>query len=320
MSIRKDFIDFTSSFSGLLPLDLLRSFSGQNFVVPFYHIVSDDPCPHVDHLYRFKNSKEFENDLDYLTKNYQPVGADALPDILAGRYKGKKIMLLTFDDGLRQMYDVVAPILVKKGIPAVFFLNTDFIDNKALMFRYKASLIKDMDKDKSAMFESRNDKDLEKEISPESSAEIKNEIHTFLKEYRPYMTSDQIRSLIAQGFAIGAHSCSHPYYEDLALDQQLAQTFDCMDILQRDFKVKEKLFAFPFTDHGVSKAFFERIFENGRMDFSFGGAGIKRDVHPRQFQRVPMEGWKAGAEQILKSEYLYYLLRSPLGKNTILRT
>ena len=133
------------------------------------------------------------------------------------------------------------------------------------------------------------------------------------------MSSEQIRSLTGQGFSIGSHSCSHPYYEDLTLDQQLSQTFDCLDILQKNFGIKEKLFAFPFTDHGVSKAFFDKAFEEGSLDFSFGGAGIKKDIHPRQFQRVPMEGWNADAEQILKSEYLYYLLRAPLGKNTIVR-
>ena len=319
MSIRKDFIDFTSSFSGLLPLDWLCSLTGQNFVIPFYHIVSDERCPHVENLYRFKGTTEFEKDIDYLAMHYQPVGADALPDILAGKYQGKKIMLLTFDDGLRQMYDVVAPILLKKGIPAIFFLNSDFIDNKALMFRYKASLIKSIGKDTALMFESRNDNELEKEISQSSTAEIKQEIDTFLKEYKPYMSSEQIRSLTGQGFSIGSHSCSHPYYEDLTLDQQLSQTFDCLDILQKNFGIKEKLFAFPFTDHGVSKAFFDKAFEEGSLDFSFGGAGIKKDIHPRQFQRVPMEGWNADAEQILKSEYLYYLLRAPLGKNTIVR-
>ena len=142
----------------------------------------------------------------------------------------------------------------------------------------------------------------------------------FLKEYRPYMSSEQIRSLIGQGFSIGAHSCSHPYYADLSLAEQLSQTLDCIDLLKKDFVVKQKLFAFPFTDDGVSKDFFEAIFENGKVDFSFGGAGIKKDIHPRQFQRVPMEGWNASAEQILKSEYLYYLLRASLGKNTIVRS
>lgn len=325
MSIRKDFIDFTSSFSGSLPLDVLCSLTGQDFIIPFYHIVGNEECPHLKYLYSFKDTKEFEKDIDYLAKHYQPVGADALPDILAGKYKGKKIMLLTFDDGLRQMHEVVAPLLIKKGIPAVFFLNTDFIDNKALMFRYKISLALSNDYDKYynlSYTQVRNDADINEHLitTLEGGRNGFNTIvNEFLQHYKPYMSSAQIRSLISQGFTIGAHSCNHPYYEDLTLEQQLSQTFDCLGILQKDFGIKEKLFAFPFTDHGVSKTFFDKMFEHGKMDFSFGGAGIKKDIHPRQFQRVPMEGWNASAEQILKSEYLYYLLRAPFFKNKIKR-
>ena len=313
MSIRKDFIGFTSSFSGSLPLDILCTLTGQNFIIPFYHVVSDEACPHIQNLYQYKNIKEFEGDLDYMAAHYMPIGADDLGNVLAGKYNRKKIMLLTFDDGLRQMYDIVAPILLKKGIPAIFFLNTDFIDNKDLMFRYKTSLV--AGKEGHPLFNARNDAELSKAIGAEMDAIFE----AFLKEYRPYMSSEQIRSLIGQGFSIGAHSCSHPYYADLSLAEQLSQTLDCIDLLKKDFVVKQKLFAFPFTDDGVSKDFFEAIFENGKVDFSFGGAGIKKDIHPRQFQRVPMEGWNASAEQILKSEYLYYLLRAPLGKNTIVR-
>ena len=148
MSIRKDFISFTSAISQILPLGLLSAITGTDFIIPFYHVVSDEECPHIKHLYRFKNVKEFIHDIDYLARHYQPIGADALQDVLAGKYKGKKIMLLTFDDGLRQMYEVVAPILLQKGIPTVFFLNTDFIDNKALMFRYKISLALEKDNDR----------------------------------------------------------------------------------------------------------------------------------------------------------------------------
>ena len=314
MSIRKDFIGFTSSFSGSLPLDILCTLTGQNFIIPFYHVVSDEACPHIQNLYQYKNTKEFERDLDYMAAHYMPIGADDLGNVLAGKYNRKKIMLLTFDDGLRQMYDIVAPILLKKGIPAIFFLNTDFIDNKDLMFRYKASLV--AGKEGHPLFNARNDAELSKAIGAEMDAIFE----AFLKEYRPYMSSEQIRSLIGQGFSIGAHSCSHPYYADLSLAEQLSQTLDCIDLLKKDFVVKQKLFAFPFTDDGVSKDFFEAIFENGKVDFSFGGAGIKKDIHPRQFQRVPMEGWNASAEQILKSEYLYYLLRASLGKNTIVRS
>ena len=315
MSIRKKFISVTSSLSGILPIDILCRATGHNFIIPFYHIVSDEACPHVENLYRFKTIREFEQDLDYLTKQYQPVGADDLDGILAGKYKGEKVMLLTFDDGLRQMYDIVAPILLRKGIPAVFFLNTDFIDNKALMFRYKASLIKSWGQGTAGTLKVRSENELNDTIDPT----LMLKFDEFLQDYKPYMNSVQIKSLASQGFTIGAHSCSHPYYEDLSIDEQLSQTLDCLDILEKDFEVKQKLFAFPFTDHGVSKYFFEKIFERGKVDFSFGGAGIKNDVNPRQFQRMPMEGCDASAEQILKSEYLYYLVRAPFFRNKINR-
>ncbi|MCW3125309.1 MAG: hypothetical protein JWO03_967 [Bacteroidetes bacterium] len=315
MSIRKKFISLTSPFTSILPLDAMASFTGQDFVIPFYHIVSDEPCPHVQNLYKYKNIKEFEADLNYLTKHYQPISAGDMPDVLAGKYKGKKIMLLTFDDGLRQMYDVVAPILLRKGIPAIFFINNDFIDNKALMFRYKVSLAWNLNLDQFRLANSEKDA----EVMEEVAGVITTEFDDFLRDYKPYMTSDQIRSLIGQGFSIGAHSLSHPFYSEIPFGEQLHQTLASVDGLQREFGLQQRLFAFPFTDDGVSKAFFDKVFNEGKLDFTFGGAGIKNDVHPRQFQRIPMEGWKATAQQTLKSEYLYYLLRMPFGKNTIQR-
>ena len=42
----------------------------------------------------------------------------------------RRCLHLTFDDGFRELHDVVAPILLRKGIPATFFVNSAFIDNK----------------------------------------------------------------------------------------------------------------------------------------------------------------------------------------------
>lgn len=318
MSVRKKFIGYTSKLSGVLPLDVLAAATEHQFVIPFYHIVSDGDCPHVKHLYSFKNVKQFTADIEWLAREYQPIAATDLPDVIAGKHKGKKTMLLTFDDGMREMYDVVVPILLAKGIPAMFFINTDYIDNRALMFRYKASLaVELMNLDaakKQQVLAARSDNAL----MNAAGGELESFSQTFLSEYKPYMTTAQIQDLINKGFAIGSHSASHPYYADLSLQQQLGETLGSMKILKEQFNLPQQLFAFPFTDHGVGKEFFSKVYEAG-MDYTFGGAGIKNDIDRRQLQRVPMEGWDATAEQILKSEYLYYLLRAPLFKNTIQR-
>lgn len=48
---------------------------------------------------------------------------------------------MSFDDGLKECAETIAPLLLKKGIPATFFVNPGFVDNQRLFHKYKASLI-----------------------------------------------------------------------------------------------------------------------------------------------------------------------------------
>jgi len=319
MSFRKKFIGAASSFSSALPLSALTAISGQRFILPFYHIVSNNDCKHVKHLYRYKNTAQFESDLEYLARNYKPIAAEDMEGVLLGKYKGQNIMLLTFDDGLREMYEVVAPILLRKGIPAVFFVNNDFIDNRDLMFRYKVSLIIEQyrvnGEESALLLSARNLEELDNKLNGKYPIDV----NSFLKNEQPYMTGTQIKELKQKGFTIGSHSLNHPYFQDIALNEQLRQVYTSLAMLKDDYGIKQKLFAFPFTDQGVTTQFFETIFAERKVDFSLGGAGIKSDVHPRQIQRLNMEGWNATAEQILKADYIYYLLLMPLFKNKIKR-
>ena len=117
-----------------------HSLSGQ-VVFPFYHAVSDVPLQHLAHLYPIRTRKAFERDLDFLLSHFEPV---SMKEVLAHpeeKRGGRLRMVLSFDDGLAQCHEVVLPILQKKGVPAVFFLNNDFIDNRGLFYRYKVSLL-----------------------------------------------------------------------------------------------------------------------------------------------------------------------------------
>lgn len=287
--------------------------------MPFYHIVSNQPCPHIKHLYRVKTENEFEADLDFLLSHYQPIGAADLNDALNGKYNGKRIFLLTFDDGLRECYDVIAPVLLRKGIPAVFFLNSDFIDNRALMFRYKVSLlIEQLNNSNPQLSQQLKAQRSDSQLIQQTAEQLQYSFYDFLKKQQPYLTTTQVQALLKQGFTIGAHSLNHPYYEDITLQEQLNQTIGSLTALQKQFGIKEKLFAFPFTDFGVGRNFFEATLTAQKIDFSFGGAGFKYDVSPRHLQRIAMEQGTT-ARKIIGAEYLYYLLKMPLFKNTIRR-
>ena len=118
----------------------------QNLFLPFYHAVYDGktPPPHLRHLYSVRSVREFERDIDTICRYFQPISLDAiLRQQKAARPFDRPVFHLSFDDGLRECVDLIAPILQRKGVPATFFINSAFADNAALMFRYKASLLAD---------------------------------------------------------------------------------------------------------------------------------------------------------------------------------
>jgi peptidoglycan/xylan/chitin deacetylase (PgdA/CDA1 family) len=327
-----------------IPQSILTSLSGQQFIFPFYHTISNTPLPHVNQVYRVRSFASFTRDLDFLTKHFQPVGLEELRAFRRGnRIPPKPCMFLTFDDGLSGIYNIVAPELLKRGIPAAFFINSGFIDNRDMFFRYKASLILDRlehNKYPRAVLENFqrrfhlvragkvNVRELVLGVTYRRRAELEEmsklvdlDFNAFLKVKKPYLNSTQISELARSGFYIGAHSNDHPLFTDLPQDEQISQYRDSLTMLQREFGLTYGLFSFPFTDDGVSPSFFNAISAEGMppLDATFGTAGLKEDPVDFHYQRVPMEIKNIPASRLLKGEYTYYLLKGLFGRNKMIR-
>jgi peptidoglycan/xylan/chitin deacetylase (PgdA/CDA1 family) len=331
---------FLGSTGRWIPQSILTSLSGQQFLFPFYHTVSNAPLPHVSQVYRVRSFASFTRDLDFLTKHFEPVGLDEIRAFRKGdRAPSKPCMFLTFDDGLSGIYDIVAPELLKRGIPAAFFINTGFMDNRDLFFRYKASLILDRlehNKYPRAVLENFqrrfhlvragkvNVRELVLGVTYRRRAELEEmaklvdlDFTAFLKVKKPYLNSTQISELARSGFYIGAHSKDHPLFTDLAKDEQISQYRESLELVQQEFRLTYGLFSFPFTDEGVSASFFEALSADGMppLDATFGTAGLKEDTVDFHIQRVPMEIGNIPASRLLKGEYAYFLLKGLFAKN-----
>jgi peptidoglycan/xylan/chitin deacetylase (PgdA/CDA1 family) len=330
-----------SNLELILPIKILIHLSGQKVIFPFYHSVSDVVKLHIKHLYKVRSPAEFERDLDYLLKHFKPLSLEEFLDFINGNVIiKKKAFLLSFDDGLKEFHDIIAPILKRKGIPAINFLNSAFIDNKDLFFRYKESIL--VEKCLSNNFLKKKVKQwlLDKKLPagnisnsilsiPYSNKQYLDDLASILEvnfqDYlninQPYLNSDQINSLIAQGFIFGAHSIDHPLYSELELSQQLYQTQASIQKITSKFNLKYKIFSFPFTDYNVSKIFFDQIFHEKTplADLTFGCAGLKLDSCQKNIQRIPIEIADFSAHHVIYGEYLYFILKSFLNKNRIQR-
>lgn len=324
-------------FTGFETDDFGKSFP-LDYCLPVYHCVSDENLPHIRHVIQYKNTKQFEEDIDCLSKHFQWVNWQEFKDFTSGTFKPqKKIALLTFDDGFREFYDIVAPLLERKGIYACNFINPAFIDNREMMFRCKASLlIEALEKKKSidpevyrilslnhqATAETLKREFLkityqEKDILDLLAEKLEVDFQNYLKEYRPYLNTEELKSLIHRGFGISSHGWDHPKFGDLSLEQQMESIHKTFTYLKENDFLYDS-FAFPFTDFGVKNEFFEELFRNKEIYCSFGAAGIKLDSVKMNFQRIPMEMGE-NAERILKKEIAYFKLKKLINKNRIVR-
>lgn len=282
-------------------------------MLPFYHLVTDNPPTHIKNLYKHKTLAEFKDDLDYLLTHFNPI---TLKELLEYHQTKKPIpnnsFHLTFDDGLSEFYHIIAPILIEKKIPATIFLNNHFIDNKDLFYRYKASILSDeLYTDTVLDFSFKNKNNID-----ELAKTFNISWDDYLAKHQPYLTTEQINELINQGFTIGAHSLNHPLYEELSLDEQIHQTITSIEDIKNRFQLDYSVFSFPFTDFNVRKKFFSSI--KNHVDLTFGSAGIKDDEITFNLQRLPMENKVDGAVNI-KMAYSNYLLKKLIFKNIIKR-
>ena len=320
---------------------ILNSFikkSGQQIIVPFYHAVSNKTPNFIGGLYPPRKIANFKRDIDVLLKYYEPISLSKLMDLVNSEKKiTKKYFHLTFDDGLANFYNIVAPILKERNIPATVFLNTDFVDNKDLFYRYKASLL--LEKYKKATIKIKEEyhniiggNNLNSVSSyllninfnnKELLDVLANKIdYSFLEELikeKPYLTLNQIKELKNEGFTFGAHSQNHPFYGNLTLSDQIEQTTNSLNWIYKNLEINYKAFSFPFSDEGVTKKFFDTMNNKKLVDISFGTFGIKNDSVKNNVQRISFEFANKNAELFLLKEYLNYFLKIPFGKHKLLK-
>lgn len=317
---------------------LAERFSGITPLIPYYHVVSNERLIHICHLHPYKDERQFMDDVDFLGKRYQPLSPRDLIDFARSGKKIKKgSFIITFDDGYSQIFSVVAPILYKKGIPAIFFLASDFIDNRNLGYRNKASIITEHLRrnpdlrtgHESALREilkTSRDQITERILAiPYGEATMLDEIarvlgidfQEYLRREKPYLTSPQIRSLMDRGFHFGAHSLDHPLFEALPLQDQLKQTIVSLQFLKNAYGLPYSFFAFPHSDHSIHRDYFREI--ERIVDLSFGTSGIMKDPIATNLQRVNFERSLRPASQILARQLIKKIVGGRSGRMTINR-
>ncbi|MFA5648365.1 MAG: polysaccharide deacetylase family protein [Bacteroidales bacterium] len=333
---------FTKAISIACPTKTLIRTVKPDIVSVFYHTISNKPLPHLKHLYPVLTPKQFTQDLEFLLKHFTPININDLVGESKSSKRKKPALLLSFDDGFREVFTEALHILKSKSIPATVFINPYFVDNKDMLYRCKVSLLiekltslADVPKTPSIPL------NLQKTTKHNLIKWLKTLNHTntiqiedlanglgvnfseYLSTHKPYLNLNQLQKMANDGFTIGAHSLNHPNFAHLTASEQIAQAEQSMKWVSDNIPNQPKLFAFPFSSDGVSTIFFKHLIQypSDKCDIIFGTSGYKPTNSPKFMHRIPMEEKNRTAQQIMKSELLYFLIKKLVNRhkdNTII--
>lgn len=112
-------------------------------LAPMYHYVLSEADGEFSGMHHV-SLRAFERQLGSLLRTHEPVDLQGALDFLSGRPWGRvrQPLLLTFDDGLRCHYERVYPLLLAKGLPAVFFIITATLERGRIPFVHRTHLLR----------------------------------------------------------------------------------------------------------------------------------------------------------------------------------
>ena len=329
--MKRKTVNFICRAGNLFPLQVLLNAAKKTNICLFYHSVNDEIPIHLKHLYRPRTSKEFSEDLDYLAQHFKFI---TTREILNGSLaKNKPSIHLSFDDGLKACYDHIYPLLIKKGIPATFFINPSFVDNKNMFHNHKASLLKETFLNERIELQNEQGESVPEDFFLKNITSINRfaesyynnlaiqlgvNFEGYLKREQPYLSLEQLKKMNADGFEIGGHTLTHPLLSSLPEEEQVAEILGSMQWLKDNNISDSGYFAFPFNDIGIVKNLFLKMEALG-ITQSFGTSDMKEDMFGTHHHRISFEDSDKLAEKLLKQQLFKNLLLQIIGKNRIVR-
>jgi peptidoglycan/xylan/chitin deacetylase (PgdA/CDA1 family) len=275
-----------------------------------FHDISAAESPFTRGMNVSITPEKFEAALKFLARYYTPVH---LQDVLSDSGKGlpPRAVLVTFDDAYVSVADLAAPLCRKYGVPAVFFVNAAFLDNRRLAPDNLVCYVADvfgMKTINAAARAVRGDK------APElhSLAEVFTgfcpsmslaEREIFLDALRQlaginekrmaeeaglYLTSQQLRDLTSFDFEIGNHTYTHVHGRSLSRDDFAVEVDRNKAELEAVSGTKVRSFSLPYgSSKDLTPDLAQHLESSGHQAVFFSeSVANQRGAEPDHLDRV----------------------------------
>ncbi len=279
-----------------------------------YHRIGDGSRSNLDRGLWSASQEAFDRQLRYLKRHADVISPGDIDD--ARKDRRNLHVLITFDDGYLDNYELAYAALRHNDLPATFFIATGFIDRPRLPWWDEiASLVRGMH---------RGTLDLGEWLSPPlriDDATREDAIRSLLATYKSlpdarasaflatlrtiaggrarggsedlWMTWDMLREMAANGMTIGGHTINHAILSGLDEDEQWLEISGCAARLEHELGQRMRCFAYPVggrsTFNAASRRCLERLGVRHAFSYYGGYTDANADMDRYDIPRTPIE-------------------------------
>jgi peptidoglycan/xylan/chitin deacetylase (PgdA/CDA1 family) len=278
-----------------------------------YHRIGDPSCEPWDRTLWSTDAETLDAQLRLLARHAEVVGPEQLIAAQRDDRPGRRV-IVTFDDGYRDNYELAFPLLRSHGLTATFFLATGFLDRpRAPWWDEIAWMVR------SATVTELPAADwLPRPLSlapPSQDAAIADLVahykrlpgdrgEPFLERLATalgcgrcpaaaagdlWMTWEMARALRDGGMTIGGHTVTHPLLARLTADEQRAEIDGCAERLERQLGEPMRWFAYPVGSRDAFDGSTKELLRGRDVELAFsfyGGLGSFACWDPLDVPRV----------------------------------
>ena len=115
-------------------LRLAGRLHGKGAAILMYHSVLEDPGSVADSLGGMIHPRPiFEGQMELLAREFHPVSLDQVGRFVSGEEElPERAVVVTFDDGYADNFEMAMPILDRLGVPAAFYVTVDCVESRRL--------------------------------------------------------------------------------------------------------------------------------------------------------------------------------------------
>jgi peptidoglycan/xylan/chitin deacetylase (PgdA/CDA1 family) len=263
----KDLAKKTLLNSGVLRL--AAGIHGSGAAILMYHSVREDPSSQADSLGEIVHSQRvFQGQMELLASEFHPLSLDELATLLRASEKiPERSVVVTFDDGYRDNFEIAMPILNRIGIAATFYVTVGCVEKSRppwpipVRFALRTTRRKTWKDPSSTLWPLETDAERERafgkaceyccKLSGVPQEALVRAIETELDAGSPpgseqlMMDWDEIRKLTEQGHIVGSHTLSHPNVAQLPTVDVPVELANSRACLEKQLQRPVKHFSYP---------------------------------------------------------------------------